>query len=295
MLEGLRQRYDELCARKDFIPYEFNLRLPEGLALDTVLSYLPHDFFTSPPPPANKSAGPENAPTTPQKPNRSAFALALMGWQGLSDARIGPVPNSASCHTCLRRLGLWMFKSKEVDLETGTILVPAPMDHLDPLREHRAFCPWKSGHAQRNPGARATPRGEEDKAGWEVLVQVLKNDAYLRSRPSRADTLHGRSKSTAVPQSAPPTTTTTPGRPTTAGSGVARGRNSPVPMLGTLGDEEDDDEVTRTAKDKERWARLRKVKSLFNTKAGSKLKRTPSRPGTGHSTLGGGRAGGGAE
>jgi hypothetical protein len=192
-----------------------------------------------------------------------------------------------------------MFKSKEVDPETNTILVPAPMSHLDPLREHRFFCPWKNGHAQRNPGARPTPKGEADKAGWEVLAQVLKNDAYLRSRgaaAARSDTLHARSKSTNVPQSAPPTTLSTPGRPTTAGSGVVgRGHDGPLPAFGPGVDEEDEDEATTTAKDKERWARLRRVKSLFNTKAGSKLKRTISRPGTGHSTLKGSGAGAGAE
>lgn len=229
-----------------------------------------------------------------------------MGWEGLSDKRIGAVPNSASCHTCLRRLGLWMFKSREVDPETNAILVPAPMSHLDPLREHRFFCPWKNGQAQRNPGSRPTPKGEEEKAGWEVLVQVLKNDAYLRNRGAAGSTtttssrlsaaLHSRSKSTVVPQSAPSTALSTPGRPTTAGSGAARGGlDVPLQVFGPGLDEEDEDEATTSAKDKERWARLRRVKSLFNTKAGTKLKKAVSRPGTGHSTLRGSGAGEGAD
>ncbi|KAH8903117.1 zf-C3HC-domain-containing protein [Coniochaeta sp. PMI_546] len=288
-LEDLRKRYDELCARKDFLPYEFNLRLPDTLNLDTVLSYLPQDFFTKPPPPTTIP------PTT--TPNKPALALALLGWQGLTNPRIGPVPNSASCHTCLRRLGLWMFKSKQVDPETNAVLVPAAMDHLDPLREHRFFCPWKNGNVQRNPGAKPPARGEEVKAGWEILVTVLKNDAFLRSKMEEPARGHGRSKSTFVTgQTLAPET---PGRPTTAGGGEV------TPPRGVdIGEEELEDEATRAVKDKERWARLRKVKSLFNTKGGSRLKRaggsrpgtsggrpgTPARPGTSQSTVGDGGA-----
>jgi hypothetical protein len=269
-LEDLRQRYDELCARKDFLPYDFNLRLPDTLNLDSTIAHLPPDFFTNPAPPPSTAS-----PTS--HPHKTALALALLGWQGLSNPRIGPVPNSASCHTCLRRLGLWMFKSREVDPETGAVLVPAPMDHLDPLREHRFFCPWKNGAVQRNPGAKPLlSREEEPKAGWEILVQVLRNDAFLRSKMDRVSGgQHGRSKSTVVPgQRDVPET---PGRPTTAGEGAP------------VGDEEVEDEAVRRVKDKERWARLRRVKSLFNTKAGSRLRRAGgSRPGTSHSAVGGG-------
>lgn len=259
-LEQLRQRYDELCDRKAFLPYEFNLRLPESLNLDTVLSHLPSDFFTNPPPPAVTAS---STPTPNPTPNKPALALALMGWQGLTNPRIGQVPNSASCHTCLRRLGLWMFKSKEVDPDTNAILKPAPMDHLDPLREHRFFCPWKNGAIQRNPGAR--PTTEVPKAGWEILVQVLKNDAFLRSHAAAGSKSHGRSKSSVVPGTLPPST---PGRPGSAGGGGFDPE-----------EEEEEDEATRTAKDKARWARLRKVKSLFNTKSGS-IRRRLSRPGS---------------
>jgi hypothetical protein len=258
-LTDLRQRYDELYARKAFLPYEFNLRLPENLDLDTVLSYLPSDFFTNPSPPQTRASPASESHPAPSRP---ALALALLGWQGLTNPRIGAVPNSASCHSCLRRLGLWMFKSKEINPETSEVLVPAPMDHLDPLREHRFFCPWKNGAVQRNPGAK--PTTEEPKAGWEVLVQVLKNDAFLRSHAEGGGRTHARSKSSVVPGTLPPST---PARPGTAGGGTADV------------DEDEEDEATRSVKDKERWARLRRVKSLFNTKGGSIRKRL-SRPGT---------------
>lgn len=266
-LQDLRKRYDELCARKAFLPYEFNLRLPDKLKINTILTQLPPDFFTSPPaPPTNPSA---------MTPNRVALALAILGWQGLENPRIGPVPNTASCHTCLRRLGLWMFKSKEVDLETSTVLVPAPMDHLDPLREHRFFCPWKNADAQRirsDTHSRRSRLGnvEEERAGWEILVQVIKNEAYLRNRetPNRSSVSHTLSR----------------------GSVIGRERlDSPLPATPD-GDGEvlidEDDEKVEAAKDKERWARLRRVKSLLQNKGARKLRKSfsaASRPGTGQS------------
>ncbi|EFX05234.1 c3hc zinc finger protein [Grosmannia clavigera kw1407] len=283
---ALRQRYDELCTRKDFLPYAFNLQLPAGLDIDAVVATLPPDFFNDP-----------SASSSAASCNRVAFALALLGWQGLHNSRIGQVPNSASCHACLRRLGLWMFKSKQVDLASGTVLEPAPMDGLDPVREHRFFCPWKNGTVQRNPGARsgrtastttaaaaaAAAEGADSEPGWAVLVQVLRNDAYLRGRTIGAAVGGGSAAS--------------PAQPSTPVRRRAVTNDGAVVTTPTGHDDDDDDngddqedEAARVAKDKERWARLRRVKSLFDPKgqAARKLKRsgtlsqpgTPSRPGT---------------
>ena len=271
-LESLRLRYDELCTRKTFLPYEFNLRLPNDLDPDQVLSQLPPNFFTSPAP----ASGMENQP-----PNRVALVLALLGWQGLSNTRIGAVPNSASCHTCLRRLGLWMFKSKEVS-DTGEILVPAPMEFLDPVREHRFFCPWANAAAQ----SRGTSQSGivADSPGWKILMQTLTNDAHLRS------VYDGRPQSRRQPASE--ATPSTPQRNrydmatpvTTPQTLNTPGRLNNTPGMASDFDDGEVDEKERDAKDKERWARLRRVKSLFDSKGSRKFKRSISRPGTGHST-----------
>ncbi|KAF7530432.1 hypothetical protein G7054_g9595 [Neopestalotiopsis clavispora] len=267
-LPALRQRYDELCSRPAFLPYAFNIRLPESMSLETIKSQLPQKFFTEPPPAST---------TNSKETNDVALALALAGWGGLTNPKIGPVPNSAACSTCQRRLGLWMFKSKEVDPETNQIIVPAPMDHLDPIREHRFFCPWRNPEAQRNPGSKAS---EPNKAAWEVLVLTVRNAAYLRGdTPKKGRSSgHWKSKSTAEPG--------TPGtRPRshvpTASEGAIDSSDLLLSPDDVRGDEEDD-EKARDAKDKERWARLRRVKSLFNTK--DKLRRSLSRPGTAKST-----------
>lgn len=259
-LEALRQRYDDLCGRRSFLPYEFNLRLPEDLNIDAVLSQLPTDFFTKPPPAEQSHA---------DAPNRAALALAILGWQGLSSPRIGAVPNSASCHTCLRRLGLWMFKSREVGAD-GEVLVPAPMDHLDPVKEHRFFCPWKNPSAQRLGSAR--PNRDADLPAWRVLVQAIRNDAYLRGDLEEK-------KPKPRPKTGEGATAPTPGQASPATQGT-ESLNSPVLVI----EGEEEDESARDAKDKERWARLRRVKSLFDTKSGKKLRRPQSRPGTAAST-----------
>ncbi|KAI2633319.1 zf-C3HC-domain-containing protein [Xylaria nigripes] len=256
-LASLRERYDDLCTRPSFLPYLFNLRLPPALDLETVKSQLPPTFFTQPPPPS----------TNPSSTNDVALALALVGWQGLTNSRIGAVPNSATCVTCLRRLGLWMFKSKEVDEKTGKIIVPAPMGYLDPVREHRFFCPWRNAAAQQNPGSKT----KDTKAAWEVLAQTLKNSAYLRQQnesSTRRSILHRAAASL-------------PGTP-------VRSRNQDGEEQATTEgtdavENEEEDMAARDAKDKERWAKLRRVKSLFDTKGRRKNLRATSRPGTANS------------
>lgn len=249
-IEALKKRYEELCSRQAFLPYEFNLHLPDEMKLDDVIDQLSPDFFTI-----------DKAPS--HTPNRPALALALLGWQGLTNTRIGAVPNTASCHTCQRRLGLWMFKSKEVD-ESGKVLVPAPMDHLDPEREHRFFCPWKNAAAQSR-GHSSQNSETANMPAWKILLQSIKNESDLR----RVYEGRARSPSKTAATATPSTPHKTPARQT--------GGHTPQISVDLSVDEEDDD-ATRDAKDKERWARLRKVKSLFDTK---KLRKSmSSRPGT---------------
>ena len=173
-----------------------------------------------------------------------------------------------------------MFKSKEVG-SNGEIISPAPMDHLDPVKEHRFFCPWKNAQMQRLGSAKPNPSA--DMPAWSMLAQSLKNEAYLRgileetprkdkSRPLESTTL---SSPLARNSLASPETRAT-------GQGGAESLASPLVVIGPDGG---DDDAARDAKDKERWARLRKVKSLFDTKSGKKLRRTASRPGTATSTI----------
>lgn len=265
-IQDLRRRYDQVCARDSFLPYEFNLRLPEKMDIDTILSQLPPDFFTSPPPSATNPSG--------STPNRVALVLAVCGWEGLDNQRGTAVPNAASCHTCLRRLGLWMFKSKEIDPATNEVLVPAPMDHLDPVGEHRFFCPWKSAEAQQirsevSEARRSRLGDEEELSGWETLSQVLKNEAYLREREAPRKRTGGTPRSPQTPRRGPGSSpyASTPGA-------------EDAEFIGD-GEEEEDDKALQE-QDKKRWARLRRVKSILSGQGTNRLRKsfTASRPGS---------------
>lgn len=174
-----------------------------------------------------------------------------------------------------------MFKSKEVD-EQGQVVVPAPMDFLDPLREHRFFCPWKNPQAQSRGGAASDK--EIKLTGWKTLLQTIKNESDLRNVYSGRSKRIGQLQEEGMASPSPiRSTNIAPGSPGPVTPGPKVSIDAPS-ISASQGDANgDDDDKVRDAKDKERWARLRKVKSLFDTKGSRKLRRELARPGTGHS------------
>lgn len=227
-LQSLRERYDELSKRKDTLPYLFNIRTPPDFDADTVISYLPKDFFAT-----------HNSPVDSGNPsgeiNKVAILMALFGWQGHIHERLGAQHGSVSCQACFRVLGLWLFKSKEVD-GAGKEVVGAAVSSLNPVEEHRDYCPW------RNPESQSGTTGSTSAAGWEVIVRVLKNEYLLRSNGER-----------------PTSRFTKQGTPQRQGTPVIEEEIDAA-----------DAESIREENDKKRWARLRRVKSLFNTKSDKK-------------------------
>lgn len=270
-LSSIKTRYTELVTScQFFLPYLFNLRLPSELDLDLVITQLPPDFF-------HKSSD----------PNKPALALALLGWQSLTNPKTKrPVPNSASCHTCLRRLGLWMFKSKQIDPDTQAIIEPAPMDHLDLVREHRPFCPWRNSLAQLNSTASTRRQSiREAVPAWQILLTTLKNNAFMQNREKQnGGGMFSRSKSQSAKneREGPDTPVEVNSKNDCLDSTMPA---TPTDSLGYGLTDDQDTELDKeeNARDKERWARLRKVRTMFGVRD-SKKKRNQSRPGTGHST-----------
>jgi hypothetical protein len=230
-LDSLRERYDELCARKDTLPYTFNLRLPPDFDLDTILSYLPSDFFA---PSSHELSIPK--PTSADI-NKVAIQMALFGWEGHTHEKLGVQVGSVSCQACFRVLGLWLFKSKKVN-EAGEEVEGAVVDCLDVVSEHRDYCPWRNPASQNGSAKSST----SSMAGWEIVLRVLKNNFYLK---------HNADQPAEKPRS--------------------------VPSTNATDIESDDARSIREEKDNERWARLRRVKSLFDTKSGKKLHRTDTK------------------
>ena len=167
-----------------------------------------------------------------------------------------------------------MFKSKEVS-EDGEIIVPAPMDFLDPIREHRFFCPWANAAAQSRSSSLSHER--LDSPGWKVLAQTLANNAHLRSiyegRPKAKPHVSNTASIPSTPQ----------GRGAAATISGSSPHTTPVAPSDADTNNVQEDDGDRDAKDKERWARLRRVKSLFDTKGSRKFKRSIGRPGTSYS------------
>ncbi|KAG9242715.1 C3HC zinc finger-like-domain-containing protein [Calycina marina] len=220
-LEGLQSRYKELCLRKDTLPYTFNLQLPTDFDLNQQLSFIPADFLGA------------------DEFNKVAFQMALFGWEGHKHERLGNQLTSVSCQACYRVLGLWLFKSAEVN-EAGEETERAKLNSLDVVFEHRAYCPWRNSESQN--GA-TTKSGTALLPGWKIMLRVMKNDHHLRYSGER-------------PVTAKP-------KPMVVNGDLA----NPV------GEDEEnaDAKSIREDKEKERWARLKRVKSLFDVKGGKKL------------------------
>lgn len=242
-IESLGERYKELCSRADNLPYMFNLRPPPELDLDAIIGYLPQEILTHSAKPAF------NGNTTNTEVNRVALMMALAGWQGHTHERLGTQLGSVSCQACFRVLGLWLFKSKEINT-TGEETLGPIVNCLDVIKEHRDYCPWRNPVSQNGMKAAAKPDASAV-AGWEILLRVLKNEYYLR---------HGKQSSPA---------SKTPKQ-------IAQDAET------ELGEsiEDIEDTKTRDEEDKKRWARLRRVKSLFDTKGSKKLQSLKIRGGS---------------
>jgi hypothetical protein len=178
--------------------------------------------------------------TRPAEINKVAFQMALFGWEGHTHDRLGAQLGSVSCQACFRVLGLWLFRSKKVN-GAGEQVEGAVVDCLNVVSEHRDYCPWRNPRSQNGSVKSSTSLI----AGWEIVLRVLKNDYYLIHNADRP-------------------------------AEKSRPMSSDNSELGVLGAEIEDDDARSISeeKDKERWARLRRVKSLFDTKAGKKLHRT---------------------
>jgi FAD/FMN-containing dehydrogenase len=233
-LQTLRERYDELSARSDTLPYEFNLRKPPEFDVETALNYLPSGFFNTPSDDLSTNVSP------PREVNKVAFQMALCGWQGYTHNRLGAQLGSVSCQACFRVLGLWLFKSKAVS-EAGEEIKGGIMNSLNIVKEHRDYCPWRNPASQNGLNTTSTETSTA-LAGWQVVLRVLKNDHYLRQNGAH----NGE-------------------RPSTAGGGISGSPGANV---------DEADAKSREEKDKERWARLRRVKSLFDAKGGKKVHKT---------------------
>lgn len=209
---------------EDKLPAEDIVQTPESFDLDRIIDILPEGFTepekqketseaqtqpeTQPEPqlatqqeaqsetqPETPNAGenPDNVPkpeeTAQDIPpiNKAAFALALFGWDTVSDGAAG----LAGCGACFRRLGLWMYKPKD----NGEIRV---YDALEVTNEHMEYCPWVNGQAQSGTG-NPVEKPETLHNGCELLAQALRVKHRRRIRTTAyIDTLRAGSEAPSI-------------------------------------------------------------------------------------------------
>ncbi|KAL9002396.1 MAG: hypothetical protein Q9188_004667 [Gyalolechia gomerana] len=248
--QSLRQRYESLCALSADLPS--TISYPPTLNVSKLIPHLFHILHpdqkstpsTSHPaspiaptsPTTTKSQTPKAEPTPQPTICPRALTLALTGWQADPES---PAPAIATCTSCFRRLGLWLYNTtSSPSSPTTTLSSPSSptrfqpvINRLDPLTEHRTYCPWVNAQSQsRNP----VPV-EGDLPGWEILRDML-----LRVRPPVGLRVAG-----------------TPEGRDVVDAGAA----------GTDGDVEGNrGERSKEEKDKERWARLKRLKQVFRVR-----------------------------
>ncbi|KAH0545222.1 hypothetical protein FGG08_000676 [Glutinoglossum americanum] len=172
------------------------------------------------------------SPLSPNKTlNHGALILALFGWQ----AETGHIAGLATCEACFRRLGLWLFKVKPSE--------DASMSRLDVVGEHREYCPWINSIWQNGGSSPKKQKADisDQKPGWEILVRVLEGALHLQLQvddPAAAPSLLRSDNNKA------------------SGDIVARGRS--------------ENTASRDEQDNERWARLKKLKKVFDVRSRKK-------------------------
>ncbi|KAL8905292.1 MAG: hypothetical protein Q9207_002725 [Kuettlingeria erythrocarpa] len=262
-LQSLRQRYESLSALSSSLPS--NISMPLDFNISKLVPHLLHILHPELKPTASTSPSSSptkdltqpnetNNPASPPSPpsiDTRALTLALLGW---SADPTSPVPGILSCPACFRRVGLWLFKSpppsptnsppsSPTSTTSPTRSTPV-INRLDPITEHRTYCPWINARSQaRNPVLT-----EDDLSGWETL-----RDMVLRIRVPEGVKVPGHEKE---------------------GEGVVEAG---------VGGMDGMQEKSKEERDKERWARLKKIKQIF------KLRRKP-KEGDGEKGTGKGKA-----
>ena len=243
-IDDLRQRYVSLIAIASELPPEPSI--PEDFDLSSMsqkLAPLLHPPIQESPsplqpghpnPPSDDTITPY--PSTPNI-NNSALALALFGWQ----AEEGHVIGLATCTACFRRLGLWLFKPSSSSPDSPS---QSSMHRLDVVGEHRDYCPWINTLSQNGATSRRTS-SLDGLAGWQTLLRAVD-----------ASVVHQRHENENKPNS----------RPRTAASTRDAATASEEVASVEVGAKETETVEVRDEKDRERWAKLKRLKQAFHVK-----------------------------
>jgi hypothetical protein len=181
----LRERYLSFAIMASSLPALTTLEIPFDVS--AVAKIIPKDFFEQE---TSSKTSPAEA-TTPVTTlltgqdtsiNTAALAFALLGWHGSSSTDLSAATNSAiaTCPTCFRRLGLWLYTTTSPSDYTASDCPSQPAS-LNLTLNHRTYCPWTNSVSQSMPGSFS------GLCVYEILLKLISNTfpgSY--SRPSRA-------------------------------------------------------------------------------------------------------------
>ena len=223
-LDSLRLRYESLSSMASELPT--NLCTPTSYETNKFSRAILRILQPSPATPSPDAPPPY---AEPQPLNMEALTLAIFGWQAEANHVVG----LATCTTCFRRLGLWLFKSPSTSSDDYPP-EPAAMARLDVIGEHRDYCPWINSISQNGSAAPQRPVSlTKGLAGWETLLRLLVNTQ---------DSMRGNDN---------------PPRPQTDGA---------ASEVASIASSDAIPESSRSKEDmeKERWAKLKRLKRVFN-------------------------------
>lgn len=208
-----------------------NTVCPDGTDMNSVIETLPEGF----PSPSDFDADGSTKENKFEHVNKDALALSILGWE----AETGHIKGLVTCSACFRRLGLWLFQKRKSSSLTDTDEMKdeaATITSLDVIREHRDYCPWINSASQNG-----------DKPGWEILVSVLRTAHHFRSRSSPRAAVSAPQTQQGIDEQGDPN------------------EQAQAPV------EEEDERSLRDRKDKERFAKLRKLRKAFDVKSSRKV------------------------
>ena len=240
-LDSLRQRYQSLVKMAFDLPS--NISTPISFDMNEISRIVPQILGSTAASPSADAPPPYSGS---QLFNMDALSLALFGWQ----AEENHISGLATCTACFRRLGLWLFKSSSISSD-GSFSRPASMSRLDVVGEHRDYCPWINALSHNGNGApQRRQSSTQGLSGWETLLRIL-TTMQLATQESNESREHSR-------------------RPDMDGaaSETATIANSIVVL---------EEKASRDEKDKERWAKLKRLKQVFKVKT-RKGKDVPATP-----------------
>ncbi|KAG8532916.1 uncharacterized protein KY384_002794 [Bacidia gigantensis] len=234
-LEGLRTRYQSLIKMAAELPEMMST--PDSLDLAKLGEWCRPAVLPS----SNTNAtAVDGAAAEAEQVNTSALTLALCGWQAEED---GHISGLATCTACFRRLGLWLFKGPaDGGGGEGDVGREASMARLDVVDEHRDYCPWVNAISQNGGGRRTSL---DSLAGWEILVRAVRNSAKRwREEASERESERGEARAGV--------------------NGVGREESGDVDGASVMSQGVSVEEEKK--RDEERWARLKRLKQVFNVK-----------------------------